>query len=157
MESSIQDFLPESLQAYDPVLVFGLGFGLLVLLIIIIIVISRSTRRSRLRQRGLVVQSFQIAPLGRDAFLKISNPGLPVTLLNLQLIGRQDIKVKNDVAGQQLTQGGSYSILLEAMGDRRLNGQFQVELTFSDQQRTPYQQLFSLSPVKSLSIKKKRS
>lgn len=156
MESSIQEFLPEALQAYDPVLVFGVGFGLLVVLIILIVMISRSARRARLRQRGLAIQSFQIAPLGRDAFLKIANPGLPVTLLSLRLIGRQDAKVKNDIAGQQLTQGGTYSILLEATGDRRLNNQFQIELTFSDQQNIPYQQLFSLSPVKSLSIKKKR-
>ncbi|MEL6660827.1 MAG: hypothetical protein AAFR36_30465, partial [Bacteroidota bacterium] len=61
MESSIQDFLPEALQGYDPVLVFGVGFGLLLFLIIIIVIFRRSMQRSRLRQRGLVIQSFQIA------------------------------------------------------------------------------------------------
>ena len=156
MESSIQDFLPEALQAYDPVLVFGVGFGALLFLIILIVMISRSVRRSRLRQRGLVIQSFQIAPLGRDAFLKIANPGAPVTLLLVNLIGRRDVKVKNEVTGQQLTSAGTYSILLEAVGDRRLDPNFQVELTFADEQKLHYQQLFSLSPVKSLSIKKKR-
>ena len=156
MESSIQDFLPEALQGHDTVLVFGVGFGLLLFLIILIVVIRRSLRRARLRQRGLVIQSFQIAPLGRDAFLKISNPGPPVTLLNVHLVGRQDLKVKNEVTGQQLPTAGNYSILLEAVGDRRLDPQFQVELSFADAQKVHYQQLFALSPVKSLSIKKKR-
>ncbi|MEL7427813.1 MAG: hypothetical protein AAFN81_32795 [Bacteroidota bacterium] len=156
MESSIQDFLPEALQGYDPVLVFGVGFGLLLFLIIIIVIFRRSMQRSRLRQRGLVIQSFQIAPLGRDAFLKISNPGPPVTLLHVRLVGRQDVKVKNEVTGQQLATAGNYSVLLEAVGDRRLNSQFQVELSFADAQKVHYQQLFALSPVKSLSIKKKR-
>ncbi len=156
MESSLQEYLPEALQAYDPVLVFGVGFGLLVLLIIIIALIRRSMRRARLRNRGLVIQSFQIAPLGRDAFLKVANPGTPITLLSLRLIGRNDLKVKNELTGQQLALSGTYSILLEAVGDRRLDANFQIELTFADEQKNHYQQLFSLSPVKSLSIKKKR-
>lgn len=156
MESFLQDLLPEALQAYDPVLVFGVGLGGLIVLIIFLILIVRSSRRARLRQRGLVIQSFQIAPLGRDAFLKVANPGSPITFLGLQLSGRTDIQVKNQVTGQQLAQSGTYSILLEATGDRRLDNKFQVELTFADQERSHYQQLFSLSPVKSLSIKKKR-
>ena len=156
METTLQELLPEALQAYDPVLVFGGGLGLLIVIVLVIILLARSSRRARLRQRGLIVQSFQIAPLGRDAFLKISNPGLPVTFLNLRLIGRSDVKVKNQVTGHQLAQSGSYSILLEADGDHRLNANFQVELTFADQQKNQYQQLFSLSPVKSVSIKKKR-
>ncbi len=113
-------------------------------------------RQSRLRQRGLLIQSFQIAPLGRDAFLKISNPGPPVTLLMIRLIGRQDVKVKNEVTGQQLPTSGNYSILLEAVENRRLDAQFKVELSFADAQKVHYQQLFGLSPVRSLSIKKKR-
>lgn len=156
MESSLQEYLPEALRAYDPVLVFGLGFGLLVILIITIVLINRSMRHARLRQRGLLIQSFQIAPLGRDAFLKVANPGSPVTLLSLNLIGRNDLKVKNELTGQQLTQSGTYSILIEAVGERRLDAHFQVELHFADEQKNRYQQLFSLSPVKSLSIKKKR-
>lgn len=156
MESSLQEYLPEALQAYDPVLVFGVGFGLLVILIIIIVLIRGSMRRGRLRKRGLLVQSFQIAPLGRDAFLKVANPGPAVTLLSLRLIGRNDLTVKNQVAGQQLALSGTYSILLEAVGERRLDNHFQIEITFADEQKNQYQQLFSLSPVKSLSIKKKR-
>lgn len=157
MESTINAYLPEFLQGYDPVLVFGVGFGLLLIIILIFVSILRALSRKKLRASSLSVQSFQIAPLGRDAFLKLYNPGNEVTLTAIQIIGRTDVKVKNEVAGHLLTNAGAYSILLEAAGNERLRKDFQVEFTFVDQHRQAFKQLFSLDPIKSIWIKRKRN
>ncbi|MGH1435175.1 MAG: hypothetical protein ACRBG0_12015 [Lewinella sp.] len=154
MESTISTYLPEWLQAYDPLLVFGVGIGSLIILIILLVLIVRAVSRSKIKHSGLVVQSFQIAPLGRDAFLKITNPGAGVTLSALVVTGRADVVVKNQVAGQAIPQGGTYSILLEATADQRLRKDFQLHFTFFDQERRTYQQQFSLNPVASVRIKR---
>lgn len=147
--------LPEWLQSYSPaVLIGGAAMGLILLLVFIWLL--GKLFRARVTTQGIVVQSFQLAPLGRDAFLKITNPGEPVTLLQTQVLGRNDIVVKNQVAGQQLASGGSYSILLEAGGDQRLDSNFSLQFTFVDQQRRAYHQVFSLSPLQSVSLKRKR-
>lgn len=154
MESTISAYLPEWLQAYDPLLVFGLGIGGLVLLVILLVLIIGAVSRSRIKHSGLVIQSFQIAPLGRDAFLKLNNPGKGVTLSTVVVTGRADVIVKNQVAGQSIAQGGTYSILLEATADERLRSDFQLYFTFFDSEKKIYQQQFSLNPVASVRIKR---
>lgn len=154
MESTITTYLPEWLQAYDPILVFGAGFGILIILLLLLVMIIRAVSSSRDKHSGLVIQSFQIAPLGRDAFLKLNNPGTPVTLSALMVTGRADVSIKNQVAGQSLPQGGTYSILLEATADQRLRSDFQLHLTFFDHEKRTYQQQFSLNPVASIRIKR---
>ena len=51
---------------------------------------------------GLQLHTFQIAPLGRDAFLKIQNTSEPVTLTKMEFLDRQNIRVKNAIAGHKL-------------------------------------------------------
>ena len=154
MESTTSTYLPEWLQAYDPLLVFGVGIGGLILFIILLVLIIRAVSRSRVKHPGLVIQSFQIAPLGRDAFLKLNNPGVGVTLSAVVVTGRADVVVKNQVAGQAISQGGTYSILIEATADQRLRSDFQLHFTFFDSEKKIYQQQFSLNPVASVRIKR---
>jgi hypothetical protein len=154
MESTMSTYLPEWLQAYDPLLILGLGIGALVLFIILLVLIIRAVSRSRIKHQGLIIQSFQIAPLGRDAFLKLTNPGVGVTLTAVVVTGRADVIVKNQVAGQSIAQGGTYSILLEATADQRLRTDFQLHFTFFDEDKKVYRQQFSLNPVASVRIKR---
>ncbi len=154
MESTTSTYLPEWLQAYDPLLIFGVGIGALIIFIILLVLIIRAVSRSRVKHTGLVIQSFQIAPLGRDAFLKLNNPGVGVTLSSVVITGRADVVVKNQVAGQAIARGGTYSILLEATADQRLRTDFQLRFMFFDEERKVYQQQFSLNPVGSVRIKR---
>lgn len=80
--------------------------------------------------QGLHLHTFQIAPLGRDAFLKVQNTSEPVTLTKLEIPDRQNIRVKNAVAGHKLDNNKIYSILLEAEGNTKLDDGFTVKLTY---------------------------
>ncbi|KAA3637368.1 MAG: hypothetical protein DWQ02_06865 [Bacteroidetes bacterium] len=80
--------------------------------------------------QGLQLHTFQIAPLGRDAFLKIQNTLEPITLTKLEIPDRQNIRVKNAIAGHKLDKSKIYSILLEAVGNTKLDDGFTVKLTY---------------------------
>ncbi len=80
--------------------------------------------------QGLQLHTFQIAPLGRDAFLKIQNNMDLITLTKLEIIDRQNVRVKNAIAGHKLDKGKIYSILLEAEGNTKLTDGFTVKLTY---------------------------
>lgn len=147
--------LPEWLQAYDSQTIIIVGAGGLILLLILIWLLSKLFRSGK-KSQGIIVQSFQLAPLGRDAFLKITNPGDSVTLLFANIIGREDVIIKNEVAGQKIPAAGSYSILLEAAGEQRLNKNFSVQFTFVDEQKQTYHQVFSLDSLQSVSLKRKK-
>jgi hypothetical protein len=146
--------LPEWLQTYSPQMVAVAAIGAILLLVFIWLI--SKLFRGRINTKGISVHSFQLAPLGRDAFLKLTNPGNPVTLLHAKVIGRNDVVVKNEVAGQQIPSSGSYSILLEAGGEQRLDKDFSVQFTFVDEERRAYNQVFSLNPLQSVSLKRKR-
>ncbi len=79
---------------------------------------------------GLRLHTFQIAPLGRDAFLKIQNNLEPVTLTKMEFTDRQHIRVKNAIAGHKLDKDKIYSVLLEAEGNTKLKDGFTVKLTY---------------------------
>ncbi|MEL7219940.1 MAG: hypothetical protein AAGJ93_01395 [Bacteroidota bacterium] len=147
--------LPEWLQAYDAQMVILMGAGAMILLLIFIWLLGRLFRSGK-KSKGIAVQSFQLAPLGRDAFLKITNPGDEVTLLFAHVIGRADVVIKNEVGGQKIPAAGSYSILLEAAGEQRLSKDFSVQFTFVDDQKQTYHQTFSLDPIQSVSLKRKK-
>jgi hypothetical protein len=79
---------------------------------------------------GVKLYTFQIAPLGRDAFLKIQNTGEEVTLTKLEIKDRQNIIVKNALAGHKLDTNKVYGILLEAEGNSKITDGFSVQLTY---------------------------
>ena len=108
-----------------------IGGGFLFLLIILLAI-----RRSG-KSRGVKVKkashihlhSFQIAPLGRDAFVKIKNTGEPAVLSGLKILGREDMVIKNAFAGQKIDQDKEYGIFLEVEGKNKIQPGFMLEVT----------------------------
>ncbi|HMO39023.1 MAG TPA: hypothetical protein PKC76_15275 [Saprospiraceae bacterium] len=118
-----------------------------IVLCILIPILSRRARRRR-RQRfapQLVLEVFQISPLGRDAFLKIKNNGETATFTSLFVRGRRDIVFRNALAGHELEKGKTYSILLEATAQELISPNFSIEITYFDQMRNVYRQTFNLA------------
>jgi hypothetical protein len=121
--------------------------GIFVILILGLSMMS-SKRRKKKKARQvaphLSLQGFQISPLGRDAYLKVRNSGQPAKLTGLDIQGRRDIAVKNAVAGHEMPPGETYRILLESVGQTKLNNNFTIELTYMDQLGNVYQQFFPM-------------
>ena len=122
------------------------SIGGFLLLLIIIRMVSRASRKKKLKAISpkLLLHAYQVAPLGRDAFFKLRNIGEKATLTALNIHGRNDIKVKNIVAGHELEKEKVYSILLEATGQQKLDKNFSLELTFFDVKGNTYKQFFPL-------------
>lgn len=120
--------------------------GVVLLLIFIIIAVKASQGRKRREKVApkLMLEAFQISPLGRDAYLKIKNNGEPATLTSLFVRGRRDIVFKNAFAGHQLEKGKVYGILMEAASQEKIAANFSVELTYFDAKRNVYRQSFDL-------------
>lgn len=107
------------------------GGGFLFLLIILM-AIRRSRKRRRVRVKkasNIKLHSFQIAPLGRDAFVKIKNTGEPTVLSGLKILGREDMVIKNAFAGQKIDQNKEYGIFLEVSGKDKIQPGFMLEVT----------------------------
>ncbi|MCB0629717.1 MAG: hypothetical protein R2824_29545 [Saprospiraceae bacterium] len=130
---SAMDWLQQ--MGIDPWWVAG-GAGIILLLLIIWL----ASRKPKATFPGLTVSMFQIAPLGRDAFLKIQNPAQTVVLSQYRILGRNDIDIKNHLSGHRMDQLKEYSILLEANGTERLNSDFSLELTYIDNEGKVYRQ-----------------
>lgn len=155
MNSSITDQFPEWLKEYD-LLHIIVASGLLLLFVLILIVFGIRKSRKKPAIPFLTIPSFQIAPLGKDAFLKLNNPGERLTLLALEIIGKTDIHVKNQVAGHVMATAANYSILMEASSNNRIGNDLKVAVTFVDGYNKTYRQVFTLDPIESVSIKRTR-
>jgi hypothetical protein len=90
----------------------------------------------------LTFHAFQLAPLGRDALLKIRNTGEEVVLLSASIKGAQGVLVKSALAGHTLGNGKVYGIFFEAEGKERLACDFECVLTYSDYGRNVFRQSF---------------
>lgn len=155
MNSSITDQFPEWLKEYDPLhIIVAAALLLLFVLILIIFGIRKSRKKSAIP--FLTIPSFQIAPLGKDAFLKLSNPGERLTLLSLEIMGKSDIHIKNQVAGHVMTTAANYSILMETSSNSRIENDLRVAVIFVDGHNKTYRQVFTLDPIESVSIKRMR-
>ncbi len=118
--------------------------GGVVLVLIVWRIAAKQSRKRKMAQTApkLLIEGFQVAPLGRDAFLKMRNSGEPATLTALQIKGRYDVTVKNVLAGHELERDKSYSLLLEATGQQKLTPNFSIELTYLDRTGNVYVQRF---------------
>jgi hypothetical protein len=147
----LQTYL-DRLLAGDPVLLGIVGGLALVLLILLVLRIGR--RAALRRAPRLELSAFQLSPLGRDALLKVRNLGEAVTLTQLSIYGRQDVAIKNTIAGHVLPPGSSYRILLESSGEARLRADFEVEFVYATAGRKAYRQRFRLDPVEEVKLRK---
>lgn len=107
-----------------------IGGGLLFFLIIVL-AIRRSGKKKKpiTSTSNIRLHSFQIAPMGRDAFVKIKNIGEPVVISELKIIGRDDMVIKNAFAGQKMDQHKEYGILLEVNNNEKILPGFTLEVT----------------------------
>lgn len=137
------------IQRLTPVEWAMIGGGLL-LLILVLSLISRNRRKSRLRKiaPAIVLESFQISPMGRDAFFKIKNNAEVATLTAVSIQGRRDIVFKNTFIGHELHRDKTYSILLEATAKDRIENNFTIVINYMDKIGNIYKQAFELNNKK---------
>lgn len=88
----------------------------LILLWIIIRAIRRSGKKDRTPKVKLELQSFQLSPLKRDAFVKIKNMDGALVISKIEMPDNTNVYIKNDVNGHQMATGDTYSLLLESIG-----------------------------------------
>ncbi len=114
---------------------------------------ARKKRKLKTVAPKLKVHTFQVSPLGRDAFFKIRNDGEQATLSELAFIGRSDIVVKNALAGHKIEKNKIYGLLLEAAAQNKIDPNFSIELTFLDKLGNVYRQAFELDTKVALPAK----
>jgi len=119
-----------------------------VLIVVLLLSISGGRRRKKRRAKrvapSLVISTFQVSPLGRDAYFKVHNQGQTAQLTKVNIRGKGHIRPKNAVAGHELKPLESYRILLEATGSKKISKDFIIELTYMDQLGNVYRQDFPL-------------
>ncbi len=123
----------------------AIGAALFLLFLLPVIGASRRKKRRRKVAPQLALEAFQISPLGRDAFLKFKNNGEVATISAIAVRGRNDLVFKNAFAGHTIEKGKTYSILMETVTQDKITHNFSMELTFFDQHRNVYRQIFDLS------------
>lgn len=107
-----------------------IGGGFLFFLIIIMAIRRSGRKKTPIgKAKSIRLHSFQIAPLGRDAFVKIKNLGEAATLSELKIIGRDDMVIKNAYAGQKIAHNKEYGIFLEVAGNNKIQAGFTLEVT----------------------------
>jgi hypothetical protein len=142
--SEIWALLVDKTAAFGPV-EWGIAVtGSLGLLILPFLLISGGRRRKTLSRMPthIAFYSYQSAPLGRDALLKIMNTRTNVVLLSVAIKGSDDIEVKNALAGHELSSGKVYGIMLEAVGKDRMLPDFELILTYVDAGSNVWRQSF---------------
>ncbi|HKK78385.1 MAG: hypothetical protein GVY26_12690 [Bacteroidetes bacterium] len=126
---------------------WGIGGGGLLILIILLSMTGGKRRKKKQAKRiapSLMISTFQVSPLGRDAYFKVFNQGQLARLSNVNIRGKGHIRVKNAVAGHELQTAESYRILLEATGNKKISKDFIIELTYMDQLGNVYRQDFPI-------------
>ena len=134
----------------DQKIMAAAGLGVLLLLLIIrkLIRSKKKKKKSPKTKTGytkgaLSIHSYQVAPLGRDAFLKIKNNGPTITLTQLTIFN-PDVSIKNVLAGQKIDEGKVYSILLESKNAKKIPEELKIEVTFLNAKHLAEKQSFTL-------------
>ncbi|HMQ48480.1 MAG TPA: hypothetical protein PKA00_13730 [Saprospiraceae bacterium] len=126
-----------------------IGGGMIVLILIswLVSMTRVNGRKRRVKQAApqITVNQFKISPLGRDAYFKLQNSGPDAQLTRLEFKGRNNILVKNDVAGHLLANGESYRILLELTGGQKIYDSLFLTLTYLDKTGNVFEQVFDLN------------
>jgi hypothetical protein len=136
--------LMEKINTLSPVELVMLALGFL-LIAGLLLAWRLGAKRKPIIYRGpmhLSLHSFQVAPLGRDAILRIHNHGEAVVLVSANIKKNRDIGVVNVLSGHDLLPGKTYGILLEVRGKDRMLPDFELELTYVDSHRNVFRQSF---------------
>lgn len=124
--------------------------GGIFLLLVLIPIILRSMKKSKAGKvkPDLVLHSFQISPLGKDAWLRLRNEGQLAILKDLKFKKRQDIQSKTSFREVKVGQGNTTSLFLHAMTQERIREDFEVEILYADSLGHLYKQVLSLNGQK---------
>ncbi len=104
----------------------------------------RMDRKLLAQAPKLLLEDFQIAPLGKDAVFKLKNRGELATISQLDIVGRGDLMIKNEFSGHQIAKDKEYRIFLESAGHQKIDKGFSIEITFHDQKGTVFKQTVPL-------------
>jgi len=132
------------LQTIEPTY-WAIAGGILFLLILIPIIL-RSIKKSKASKIKpiLVLHSFQISPLGKDAWLRLRNEGQLAVLKDIKFRKRSDIQSKTNFREVKIGQGNTTSLFLHGVGQDRIREDFEVEFMYSDAQGHLYKQVLKL-------------
>ncbi len=124
---------------------WAIAGGILFILILIPIIL-RSIKKSKADKikPALLLHSFQISPLGKDAWLRLRNVGQLAILKDLKFKKRTDIQSKTDFREVRVEQGNTTSFFLHGMGQERIRENFDVEFLYSDAKGNLYKQVLKL-------------
>ena len=124
---------------------WAIAGGVLFLLILIPIIL-RSVKKSKANKIKpiLILHSFQISPLGKDAWLRLRNVGQLAVLKELKFKKRNDIISKTNFREVKIGQGNTTSLFLQGTGQNRIREDFDIEFLYSDAQGHLYKQVLKL-------------
>ncbi len=143
----IDSFAPaDILEAAAANLHFVLAGGFFILLLILIPVILRSVKKSKVRKIApdFKLLSFQISPLGKDAWLRLRNDGHLAVLKDLQFKKRTNLIVKNAFRENKVGKGVTVSLFLQATTQDRIREDFAAEILYADAKGHLYRQTLKL-------------
>lgn len=132
------------LQSVEP-MYWAFAGGILFLLILIPIIL-RNIKKSKANKikPALILHSFQISPLGKDAWLRLRNVGQLAVLKDLKFKKRNDIQSKTNYKEVRIDQGNTTSLFLHGTGQERIRENFEVEFLYSDAKGNLYKQILKL-------------
>jgi hypothetical protein len=141
---NILDTVLPFIQSIEP-MYWAIAGGVLFLLILIPIIL-RSIKKSKAAKikPALVLHSFQISPLGKDAWLRLRNVGQLAVLKDLKFKKRNDIISKTNFREVRVGQGNTTSLFLQGTGQNRIREDFEIEFLYSDAQGHLYKQVLKL-------------
>lgn len=118
----------------------------LILILILIPILLRSNKRSKAKKvaPNILLQSFQISPLGRDGWLRLRNEGELAVLKDFQIKGRKDIGVKTNFREIKIQKGNTYSLFLQAIATERIREDFEVVFMYTDTIGNNYRQVLKV-------------
>jgi len=141
--NSLQTLL-SFLKNIDPLYWAIVGSSLFLLLLIPIILRSVKKSKANKVKPDLILHSFQISPLGKDAWLRLRNEGQLAILKDLKLKKRQDIRTKTNFREVKISQGNTTSLFLNATGQERIREDFEIEILYADALGHLYKQVLKL-------------
>lgn len=130
----------------DVPVIYLIVVGVILLLSIIIPIVLRSIKKGKADKvkPNLNLKSFQVSPLGRDAWLRLNNNGHLAILKEIKIKKRKDIIVSTDFRNIKINQSGTASLFLNANGEHRIRENFEVEFIYADSIGNLYKQRLNL-------------
>ncbi len=123
---------------------YGLVLLAIPLIFIIVSLVSKAIKRGKARDCApqLDFLSFQVAPMGKDAWLKLKNNGHEATIEKVYIPGRRDIKISNAHINFKLERNAVYGIFCESTTAARLDSGFEIIVGFKDKLGNSYDHTF---------------